>query len=253
MSRDSSKLLIDEYPLQVLPTLAKKVGLNRAIVLQQVHYWLVIAKKAKDDRKFIDGAWWVYNTYDEWQENFPWWSLPTIKRTIYSLEASQLLLSKEMGAKDWDHTKWYTINYVKLNDLIDCINMNQSDDSDRVYPADQDDTFLNSNTETTAETTAERIISLFTNYFGKFYSKKEQIRWTAICEAAGYEQSEKFAEWAFKKEIHLVNRGGLLDSLETAAKNWKGSQATFPASNLPKGAAVAASWLAKRKASANGN
>ena len=36
----SSKLLIDEPPLQVLPSLALKIGLNEAIILQQVHYWL---------------------------------------------------------------------------------------------------------------------------------------------------------------------------------------------------------------------
>ena len=34
-----SKLLINEHPLQVLPSLATKIGLNEAIVLQQIHYW----------------------------------------------------------------------------------------------------------------------------------------------------------------------------------------------------------------------
>lgn len=35
-----SKLLIDDYPIQVLPKLAKVIGLNEAIILQQLHYWL---------------------------------------------------------------------------------------------------------------------------------------------------------------------------------------------------------------------
>jgi hypothetical protein len=94
---------------------------------------------------------------------------------------------------------------------------------------------------------------MFAAAFGKFYSKREESRWVTLFEALGKVKAEELIAWAFKKEIHLDNRGGLLDSLETAAKNWKGSQATTPASNLPKGAAVAASWLAKRKASANGN
>ena len=34
-------LLISEPPLQVLPSLAVKIGLNEAIVLQQIHYWLL--------------------------------------------------------------------------------------------------------------------------------------------------------------------------------------------------------------------
>jgi hypothetical protein len=33
-----SKLLIDEPPLQVLPTLAVRLGLEEAIFLQQLHY-----------------------------------------------------------------------------------------------------------------------------------------------------------------------------------------------------------------------
>jgi len=43
-----SKLLIDEYPLQVLPSLAVIYGLNEAIILQQVHYWI-------KDRKAVIG------------------------------------------------------------------------------------------------------------------------------------------------------------------------------------------------------
>jgi DnaD/phage-associated family protein len=153
MSKDNSKLLIDEHPLQVLPTLACKVGLNSAIVLQQVHYWLVIAKKAKDDRKYIDGRWWVYNSYEEWKENFPWWSLPTIKRAILRLEKFNLLISKEMRARDWDHTKWYTVNYDLLDELTDSIKVIPSEDSDLDNPEAQDESLLNRNTETTTETT----------------------------------------------------------------------------------------------------
>ena len=36
-----SRLLIDEPPLQVLPSLAREIGLNEAIMLQQIHYWLL--------------------------------------------------------------------------------------------------------------------------------------------------------------------------------------------------------------------
>ena len=35
-----SNLLIDDYPILVLPKLANEIGLNEAIVLQQMHYWL---------------------------------------------------------------------------------------------------------------------------------------------------------------------------------------------------------------------
>ncbi len=36
-----NNLLLDEHPLLVMPKLATLIGLNEAIVLQQVHYWLI--------------------------------------------------------------------------------------------------------------------------------------------------------------------------------------------------------------------
>ena len=50
-------LLISEPPLQVLPSLAVKIGLNEAIILQQVHYWLLKSNNIRDGYK------WVYNSY----------------------------------------------------------------------------------------------------------------------------------------------------------------------------------------------
>jgi hypothetical protein len=37
-------------------------------------------------------------------------------------------------------------------------------------------------------------------------------------------QAGELVAWADKKEIHLINRPGLLDSLETAAKHWHEKQ-----------------------------
>ncbi len=60
-----SKLLLDEHPLLVLPSLAKKIGLNEAIILQQINYWLI------DSKKEIDGRKWTYNSIKAWNEQFP--------------------------------------------------------------------------------------------------------------------------------------------------------------------------------------
>ncbi len=113
-----SHLLINEPPLQVSPTLAAQVGLNEAIVLQQVHYWLVNPKcqGVIDD----DGNKWIYNSYEEWQEdNFPFWSVPTIQRVFLSLESKGVLLSAQFWAQKRDMRKFYRINYERLDSLDD--------------------------------------------------------------------------------------------------------------------------------------
>jgi hypothetical protein len=60
-----STLLINEAPLMIVPSLAVEIGLNEAVVLQQIHYWLNISKHK------IKGKKWVYNTYEDWQKQFP--------------------------------------------------------------------------------------------------------------------------------------------------------------------------------------
>ncbi|MCG0832904.1 phage replication initiation protein [Lactiplantibacillus plantarum] len=103
-----NNLLISEPPLQVLPSLAVKVGLNEAIVLQQFHYWL---NRSNNER---DGYKWIYNSYTSWHKQFPFWSIKTLKRAITSLEKDEFLISGNYNKAGFDKTKWYRINYEKL-------------------------------------------------------------------------------------------------------------------------------------------
>ena len=107
-----SNLLIDDYPILVLPRLAEKIGLNEAIVLQQMHYWL------KTSNHNYDGKRWIYNSYPKWIEQFPFWSESTIKRTITSLEKQELIFVGNYNKAGFDRTKWYSINYDTLDKLV---------------------------------------------------------------------------------------------------------------------------------------
>ncbi|MBI0580693.1 conserved phage C-terminal domain-containing protein [Neobacillus cucumis] len=106
-----SSLLLNESPMIVLPSLVKKIGLNEAIILQQIHYWI------QKSSHVIEGKTWIYNTYQQWHQQFSFWSLSTIKRTIRSLEDQGLLLSGNWNRSKMDHTKWYTIDYERLATL----------------------------------------------------------------------------------------------------------------------------------------
>jgi len=106
-----SKLLIHDKPIMILPSLAQQIGLNEAIILQQIHYWLVSSRHEKEGRK------WVYNTYKDWQLQMPFWSERTVKRTIKSLEERGFLLSANFNRLKMDKTKWYSIDYEKLAEL----------------------------------------------------------------------------------------------------------------------------------------
>ena len=107
----ASQLLINEPPLQVLPTLARHIGLNEAIVLQQIHYWL----SPQFHKNVFEGRYWVRNTYGQWQRQFSFWGEKTIRRTIANLEKLGLLTTFVTGG--FNKVKYYTINYAYFEQL----------------------------------------------------------------------------------------------------------------------------------------
>lgn len=112
----SSPLLIDEPPLQVLPSLAVAVGLNEALILQQVHYWIQAKRKAPDryQDSFKQDEWWVYNSVPEWNAQFPFWGDNTIRRALSSLREMGLLIAEQLAPDPRDKTLWYRIDYEAL-------------------------------------------------------------------------------------------------------------------------------------------
>ena len=142
-----SKLLIAEPPLQVLPSLAQAIGLNEAIIVQQIHYWIV-AKQGKVE----DGQRWIYNSYPKWQKQFPFWSIATIQRTFISAEAQGVIISKQVSG--FDRQKLYTIDYNCLESSI----ISKCDDGQSqndMIPPYQNDMML-TEIETTSKTTLAR-------------------------------------------------------------------------------------------------
>ncbi|ENK9554144.1 conserved phage C-terminal domain-containing protein [Listeria monocytogenes] len=117
---NNNNLLINDYPLQVLPTLAREIGLNEAIVLQQIHYWL------NKKQNLHDGRYWTYRSIQKWQEeNFSFWSLNTVKRTFTSLREKKLLLTANYNKKKFDKTVWYSIDYDALEAMSQRLAQNE--------------------------------------------------------------------------------------------------------------------------------
>ena len=127
-----SELFIDKSKTLIINTeLAVILGdLNESIVLNQLNYWLEINKKA--NKHFIDGRFWVYNTYNDWkEENFQYWSEKTIQRTFTRLESKGIVISANYNKSGIDKTKWYTIDYDKLEEIVNLYREEQDNLSQR--------------------------------------------------------------------------------------------------------------------------
>lgn len=113
-------LLYNEPPIAVSPTLAKELGLNAAVFLQQLHYWIEQKKQhgSRYQDSYKDGYFWVYNTVSEWLEQLPFLgSKSTFKRMIYDLQEKGVLVIGNYNKFDNDHTSWYRINYLRLEQI----------------------------------------------------------------------------------------------------------------------------------------
>lgn len=92
----------------VMPSLAVEIGLNQALILQQIHYWLGA------QREEIEGEKWVYNTILQWKEQFPFFSEDTIYRAIKSLREHGFVIAKNLSGNPFNKTLYYRIDYRKL-------------------------------------------------------------------------------------------------------------------------------------------
>lgn len=101
-------LLLKVKPLVISPELAQRIGLNEAIVLQQICYWLEDTTSGVE----YDGKRWVYNSINAWNEQFPWWTGKTIQRTVSSLRKMGLIYVEQLKKKQHDQTNYYAINYA---------------------------------------------------------------------------------------------------------------------------------------------
>lgn len=109
---DNSRLLVNESPLVLLPSLAVAFGLNEAIVLQQLQYWLSNSKAGIEH----EGRKWIHNTLEEWREQLPFWSVDTIKRTLKNLRDKGLIECATLSENKWDKTLYYTLNYALIEE-----------------------------------------------------------------------------------------------------------------------------------------
>ena len=98
------------------PELAKITGRTEAIFLQQLHYWLTSSEK---NGIYYQDKRWIYNTYQDWQQQLKIVSISTVRRVVKKLEKFGFITCRKLNKKRSDQTKWYTINYESLGTLIE--------------------------------------------------------------------------------------------------------------------------------------
>lgn len=120
---NSMALLLDEPPRLVRPTFALMLqmaglrpGDRQAMWIQQVHYWLTYHRTQNHHtRHYKKGHWWVWNTIEDWNAQFPFWSRSTMVRVIERSTETGVILQDNFNLKGYDRTLWYSIEYELLD------------------------------------------------------------------------------------------------------------------------------------------
>lgn len=146
-----------ENPLMIYPEIAKKIGLNEAIVIQQIHYWL--RQNENKTTHIINDKVWCYNSIKEWNETFVFWSKNTIIRAIDNLVKLNLIYKDNHNKQKFDKTIWYSINYQEfikvVNQEIDVPKMGNGETQDGIKEQPKMSNCIiktETNTKTTTET-----------------------------------------------------------------------------------------------------
>ncbi len=84
--------------------LAQTIGLNESMVLEKLY------EQVEKAGAPLNGRMWIERTYETWQEDFPFWSIATIKRTFSSLKKQGLIRIEQHGKHRYDRTNWYALS-----------------------------------------------------------------------------------------------------------------------------------------------
>ena len=109
MSKLSKTEKINEHHFNI--ETAKKYGVNKAILLYNLSYWLDHNKANKTNIHKHKGKkyYWTYNSAKAFEKLFPYFNKRSITRWLRELEEDGVIVSGEFNKTKYDRTKWYTM------------------------------------------------------------------------------------------------------------------------------------------------
>ena len=93
---------------------AVKYGVDKAVLLQHIRFWCT-QNKGKDTHEH-EGLVYMYQSAQDMQKHYPYWSRQKISRLLRDLEKEGVIKSGNFNKVGYDQTKWYTIT-LECSDL----------------------------------------------------------------------------------------------------------------------------------------
>lgn len=83
--------------------LARRIGVSEAIVVERIRHW------CRGSRHVINGQRWVYNSFEDWQQQLPF-KARALKDIINRLKKLKLINVDEFNENRYRRPNWYSVN-----------------------------------------------------------------------------------------------------------------------------------------------
>ena len=89
---------------------AMKYGVEKAVVLSNIRFWLNNNKNKDLSTVKHDGYYWMYNTARDMSDVLPYFAQSKVQRLLKQLEDDGVLIVGNYNKVKYDRTKWYTLS-----------------------------------------------------------------------------------------------------------------------------------------------
>ena len=89
---------------------AMKYGVEKAVVLSNIRFWLNNNKNKDLSTVKHDGYYWMYNTAKDMSNVLPYFTQSKVQRLLKQLEDDGVLIVGNYNKVKYDRTKWYTLS-----------------------------------------------------------------------------------------------------------------------------------------------
>ena len=99
--------------------IAEQLGLNQSIIIQHIYYWHL--RNEGNNKNFIDGRYWTYNSISGFSKLFPYLSEKQIRGSLNGLKKDGYIITANHNKVSYDRTLWYSMTKKGLSLFVSSI------------------------------------------------------------------------------------------------------------------------------------
>ena len=160
---------------------AMKYGVEKAVVLANIRFWLNNNKKKDLSAVKHDGYYWMYNTAKDMSNVLPYFTQSKVQRLLKQLEDDGVLIVGNYNKVKYDRTKWYTLSEFTYDESCNNHKSELNNGNEQIEQPIQD-----SKTNTKTNNKINTCINIpFSNFWDKYdycKGKKSDVeaKWIAL-------------------------------------------------------------------------